>query len=193
MGSERERTVWRMTSSQGVSLIGLMLPSPTTATIRTVATGDVAWPATSPLGSAGTAGGGPGEHEQATLQPPHQRKVAVRGGESTGDVPGRPRRESWRRQEAAVAEAEAEERRPVAMEGRGRGRVAAVAEAGGWASSFRVRGPLLGLGQDHYDENWMVQINHNGNSWRSTRFPKNPAQMPDNTVFPPQNFVLRHE
>jgi len=137
-----------MTSSQGVSLIGLMLPSPTTATIRTVATGDVAWPATSsPLGPAGTAGGGPGEHGQATLQPPRQRKVAVRGGESTGDAPGRPRRERWRRQEAAVAEAEAEEGRAVAMEGRGRGRgrgrVAAVAEAGGWASSLRVQGPFF--------------------------------------------------
>jgi hypothetical protein len=147
MGWERQRTVWRMTSSQGVSLIGLMLPSPTTATIRTVATGDVARPATSPLGSAGSAGGGPGEQEQATLQPPRQRKVAVWGGESTGDVPGRPRRESWRRQEAAVAEAEAQEGRAVAMagrgRGRGRGRVAAVAEAGGWASSLRVQGPFF--------------------------------------------------
>lgn len=157
--------MWRMTSSQGVSLIGLMLPSPTTATIRTVATGDVVWPATSPLGSAGTAGGGPGEHEQATLQPPRQRKVAVRGGESTGDAPGRPRRESWRRQEAAVAEAEAEEGRAVAMEGRGRGRgrVAAVAEAGGWASSLRVQGPFFLPGsQDRYDEKWTVQIKPDG-------------------------------
>jgi hypothetical protein len=136
MGSERERTVWRMTSSQGASLIGLMLPSPTTATIRTVPSGEVAWPATPSLRSAGTAGRGPGEHEQATLQPPCQRKVAVRSGESTEDVPGRPRRESWRRQEAAEAEAEAG--RAVAMEGRGRGRVAS-AGLGAWASSFRVQ------------------------------------------------------
>jgi len=58
-----------MTSSQGVSLIGLMVPSPTTATIRTAPSGEVTWPAPPPLRSAGTAGGGPGEHEQATLEP----------------------------------------------------------------------------------------------------------------------------
>jgi hypothetical protein len=115
MGSKREPTVWRMTSSQGVSLIGLMVPSPTTVTIHMVPSGDMASPAPPPLLSEGTAGGGPGpgEQEQAMLEPPGQRKVAARSGESSGDVSGRRHRESWRRRETEVAG------RAVAMGGRG--------------------------------------------------------------------------
>lgn len=106
-----------------------MAPSPTTAMIRTEPSDDLAWPATLSL----PAGGGPGEHEQTTLEAPWQRKVTVRCGKFIGDAPRRRRRESWRKQEAAVT---------VAVAGRGvpMGLWEHVEEAGGGASSsLRVR------------------------------------------------------
>jgi hypothetical protein len=87
VGSERVPTVWRITSSQGVSFSGLMLPSPTTATMRTASSGDVAWPATPPI---------PGE--QATQE---KRRVAELEGASKGEVLGRWNRFGWKTRTAA--------------------------------------------------------------------------------------------
>jgi hypothetical protein len=81
-----------------------MLPSPTTATMRTASSGDVAWPATPPI---------PGE--QATQE---KRRVAELEGASKGEVLGRWNRFGWKTRTAAVV-AEAEVGRVVAMGGRG--------------------------------------------------------------------------
>jgi hypothetical protein len=119
-----------MTSSQCASLIGLTLPSSTTVTILTVRSGAVAFSAPPPLRSAGTAGGGPGEHEQAMPEPPSRREVATSSGEGPEAAPAKRWREGCRRQEAAVAGRAV----VTAMGGRGRSSWAAVKLSGFLAS-----------------------------------------------------------
>jgi hypothetical protein len=82
-----------------------MLPSPTTATMRTVSSRGVACPPTPAI---------PGEQAK-----PEKRLVAEREGASTGEVLGKRHRVVDWKMRAAVLVAEAEVGRVVAMGGRG--------------------------------------------------------------------------
>jgi hypothetical protein len=105
-----------------------MLPSPTTATMRTASSRDVAWPATPPI---------PGE--QAT---PEKRRVAELEGASKGEVLGRWNRVGWKtRTVPAPVAAEAEVGRVVAMGGRGgSGCTSSSSTARGFGYLFLVTG-----------------------------------------------------